>query len=752
LWQLFSLTCVILAPWQVYLGDCWQHLRNILIDSMAATGDALVKETLADDLAEFSKQERVEPDVSSVIRASFKQYHHGGEYCKGRGREFDVYHRKHHPSAFFLPFERAVGNRQDLKFDGCEPLYINRPICMEFQRGYIDCKKSENVLDRALYTTQRCNEFTAILRPNTLWKHLFSEPFRWLAGKGTKLKGWSIFKMSWVLELVEKAMQKLEAEPKLALDPTFDMFTEVAAECADFKAWREHERARTVTAADGKTKYSRVPEVMRRAQKPELGSGDDQATARTLDLIKAQAVRCLEKMHDQRLALADKLQSQGGRNSFGQNADGHRRTAGAHVTNDAVENKFATADYVMRVFRGISVLNASGMVQQRTAHDFDRAVLIVSDRRKRKASADEAPERQSAGFFWRVLDTPLRHALVEMVRHEVGVARTKAQQEKRAHDEEKLLRREEALLRALNSAVERYAAALELYDAWQTQGVRDGKQLDAALKGMSSNEKLAELRRQIEMRTVGCGWTDFAVKQSYNSDEKDETIAAWRNQLLDKIIPHEMALRRQEKLPAAAAPPQLGVRTIKALGTLDADAERLEASTLFNVERLLERAEAERARREAAGISDSVEVRQHPEPPVFDTRLVGKRLEVCWPYKENGQTIKIWASGTVRRIADGLTDKRSARAKKILPAGALLWAWDADPQFDEKAGEQWLVLLPSKWNKHVQYAWRFDPCELAPPTAAKPRPRGPRVDLSAEEEDYLDWGEHDCDEEPMDES
>ena len=30
-----------------------------------------------------------------------------------------------------------------------------------------------------------------------------------------------------------------------------------------------------------------------------------------------------------------------------------------------------------------------------------------------------------------------------------------------------------------------------------------------------------------------------------------------------------------------------------------------------------------------------------------------------------------------KRVADGLTDK-AVRGKKILPAGALLWAWDAD--------------------------------------------------------------------------
>ena len=73
----------------------------------------------------------------------------------------------------------------------------------------------------------------------------------------------------------------------------------------------------------------------------------------------------------------------------------------------------------------------------------------------------------------------------------------------------------------------------------------------------------------------------------------------------------------------------------------------------------------------------------------------------------------VWSPGRVARVADGLTDKRSARAKKILPAGALLWAWDADPAFEEKAGEQWLILLPDKWNRQVHYGWRFDPAQLA---------------------------------------
>jgi hypothetical protein len=234
------------------------------------------------------------------------------------------------------------------------------------------------------------------------------------------------------------------------------------------------------------------------------------------------------------------------------------------------------------------------------------------------------------------------------------------------------------------------------------------------------------------MRTVGLGWRDFETKWSFFSDERAHQIELLRRMLLDDILPHEVMLRTQKRLPKSAAPPQLTARALKALGTADVDALQLEAQGLFNVDNLLAKAEAARAEREARGISDSVEAVQQREPPAFDTSLVGKRLEVCWPYKENGKTVKIWASGTVKRIADGLHDKRSARARKILPAGAVLWAWDADPEFDEQAGEEWLVLLPKKWNKHVQYAWRFDLRELRTQGAqggAEGVRRAPRVDM-----------------------
>ena len=266
-----------------------------------------------------------------------------------------------------------------------------------------------------------------------------------------------------------------------------------------------------------------------------------------------------------------------------------------------------------------------------------------------------------------------------------------------------------------------------MFDAWLSQRWKDGAAITHGLAGKSIPKQLQLLRFQIEMRTVGCGWRQFETKWGFYSDERLHTIDQLKALLKDVMV-YERTLTRTKKLPTEAATPQLSRRTLKQLGTADADALKVEARSLFNTASLLPKAEAARARREAAGISDSVEVRQPENPPTFDVQLVGKQLEVCWPYKQGGKTAKIWASGRVKRVADGLNDTKSERSKKILPAGAVLWAWDADPEYDEEAGEEWLFLRPEKWNSHVQYGWRYDPCELAPQGAARPPPREPRID------------------------
>ena len=49
----------------------------------------------------------------------------------------------------------------------------------------------------------------------------------------------------------------------------------------------------------------------------------------------------------------------------------------------------------------------------------------------------------------------------------------------------------------------------------------------------------------------------------------------------------------------------------------------------------------------------------------------------------------------------------------------------------------WLILLPNRWNRHVQYAWRYDACELAPQGAPKPPPQPPQIDQMESDLEYM---------------
>ena len=121
---------------------------------------------------------------------------------------------------------------------------------------------------------------------------------------------------------------------------------------------------------------------------------------------------------------------------------------------------------------------------------------------------------------------------------------------------------------------------------------------------------------------------------------------------------------------------------------------------------------------------------------------MGKRVEVLWKYAlPDGSTQLIWATGRVARIADGLTDTRTKRGKALCPAGAVLWAWDADEEFGERAGEKWLVLLPQKWNppKAVVYGWRYDPRELSASATTPAQPvRDERRRGAVRMQDYME--------------
>ena len=92
---------------------------------------------------------------------------------------------------------------------------------------------------------------------------------------------------------------------------------------------------------------------------------------------------------------------------------------------------------------------------------------------------------------------------------------------------------------------------------------------------------------------------------------------------------------------------------------------------------------------------------------------------ICKQTRDQGHASLIGSrSSTAHTAADKgrHAQAESARARKILPAGALLVEWEPDPERDEdEASVMWLVLHPDKWNKEGHLAWRWHPDELEEP-------------------------------------
>lgn len=156
----------------------------------------------------------------------------------------------------------------------------------------------------------------------------------------------------------------------------------------------------------------------------------------------------------------------------------------------------------------------------------------------------------------------------------------------------------------------------------------------------------------------------------------------------------------------------------------------------LSADELLALAEEKYAELEAAGEIDGVGEAQDGKPPTLDESMVGVELEICWRYwrppteeeKAKGEKrkkigLKIWCEGTVEQVANGTTDKESARCKSLLKAGALRIRWPADAARKERESLSWHVFQECDWNQDAHLGWRFTAAELqkrAEAAAAEP--------------------------------
>ena len=219
--------------------DCWQHLRNIFLAEMSSAQAKHMQAEMQSELDTFSSWERMSTEYSQLLRSTYKEFHHGCRYYKGKGKPYDLWLRETHPKAFVVHLERADGGRQDLDYDAAIPMYIDRKYFVEYLHTVVFGSKHSNILEDFLYVSWRSLQFVAATRANGIIDILISRPLRWLTGNSRDLVDWSPFSMGEALDIVEQFLLKAQTDGSLFLDPALDLFEPIARKQPLFRKWRK---------------------------------------------------------------------------------------------------------------------------------------------------------------------------------------------------------------------------------------------------------------------------------------------------------------------------------------------------------------------------------------------------------------------------------------------------------------------------------------------------------------------------------
>ena len=690
-------------------------------------------------------------EYTQLLRAAYKEFHHGNKYYKGKGREFWVWMKANYPTAFSIHFERAEGGRQDLDYDAAVPLYIMRPYMVEFLHGVVFGADHSNILEDYLYIAFSSEQFIAMTRANAIIDLLISRPLRWLSGRSHEMGAcdgtWSPVSMGSALDLVEQIFVKASVDGAVLLDPQLNIFSTIAQKEKMFAAHLEYMYEKdTMVAADGVTKH-----LVYQLAREELLSPKDPTNAasrlRTIECapspccpthsarttwhacavsprgltpcsttlllryLEVQCVAGLRKMHDPKLAIAKHLTSQDGVASFDNSAQAHTDLIGLDATNDRLaESVFGIYDYVLKRNPNISMEAASALAMAMRAKSFEE------------------------GGYFDTLPPHEQMALVELARTTVDEMRAVDRADHSEHDAYITAKRKSNSQLELDALVKEYALAITFFKQWKRAGVADAASMRLALAALANNqERLDYLRLQIEMRVRGLGFAEFRPRMRWSSSkEEDVGTVPELTLLLEEILMVEHDLECSDELPDVAVVPIMKRKTFRELGTPTAQAEALgDSIKQLAPEELLGLAIERREVLEAAGEIDRVGDEQPDEPPARDDSLVGSMLEVCWGRywrpptaeeiaageKRKKISEKMWCECEVVLVANGTTTKETpenAKCKKLAKAGAVRLMWPADLAREEKETFTWSILQDEDFapRKDKHMAWRLSASEL----------------------------------------
>ena len=686
---------------RVYQMDCWNHLRNVWFGNASKVMVAVVRDELRDHLSNFDGHSRVSPDISQLLRGVFKEFHQGGEYAKGKGRDYHAWLEDNYPDIFYINEARAQGGRQDLDYEAAVAIYINRPYYLKFLNHIMRDPGHSNILEDYLYVVLMSKEMNALVRAHAAMYITFVEDLRTFAGKGHEWDGFSPFTMALLADRLEHLMIEGAADGQIVLDLLADgtsPFSELEKTYAGFKAYRTYRMNQQCTSPNGKTTHNEFNLLSTAIADPKDAS-DKATTARTVELIQTCCERILKELRDPKKRTARYLASQNGSLAAGSEAAraGHETTKGCYATNDVLaESVFGAIDQIMREFRTIGVAAASGVITARRNGDFNRAAGHVV-KRVSKAPSPRPSEPMKQGAF-HGLTANQRASLVEYARRAVEEARKLDAEVQKEHDtywEKKRAATRDASLKLLIKKAVDTRGYYDLRHRRRTS-IAEVRQDLASITATST--KFDYLKDQIKIRVLGFGWADQKV--------------TWAGKTLDDLTKDLEALIDLEKergVPTEEPVAQLARKTLTQLGAPIEQLEELEASAAVDQADFERAVAAERTRRTNDREVDPFGVGQAAVAPPIDDSLQDQRVEVCrWVYPSEGGRKLFWFAGVVKQVSDG-TVAKGGRSKKNWAEGYARIEFDAQPMLgDEEPTEEWVLLRPNKWNRTASGCWRLD--------------------------------------------
>ena len=225
----------------------------------------------------------------------------------------------------------------------------------------------------------------------------------------------------------------------------------------------------------------------------------------------------------------------------------------------------------------------------------------------------------------------------------------------------------------------------------------------------SINAKTTALKDQIRIRVLGLGWEDCHHPWSHGG--KDYTPEELATHLKEEII-------KKHKSRVVPKKPKVKVPTRKVLpvvGTLTHDVLVMDANKAAQELQILNEAEEMLLKLEDKRYTMFQEVSR---PKIKD--LLGKRIEYLFCYTEpTGEDLLVWAKGEVVALPEPKKTRKRKRkgnnnsdeVEEPEEDNRAIVMWDArylskDEDGNVEDNPQLMTLLKTKYNKHVEKAWR----------------------------------------------